>query len=162
MSESDGGRPSIETLLRHRRVALDANVLIALLEDPTRRGEAAARILDAIDEGTLEGVAATIVVTEVLSGPARAGDATGFELLADQLREASLRYVPVSIEVAEDAAWLRTGRALSFPDALHLAAARAAGATAFVTNDRRIRSTQQLEVVYLDDLVAETDPVSGA
>jgi hypothetical protein len=32
--------------------------------------------------------------------------------------------------------------------------ARAAGATAFVTNDRDIRSSNALEVVYLDDLVA--------
>ena len=30
--------------------------------------------------------------------------------------------------------------------------ARAAGATAFVTNDRRIKSRPGLEVLYLDDL----------
>jgi hypothetical protein len=33
-----------------------------------------------------------------------------------------------------------------------LACARAAGATAFITNDRRIRGSAKLEVVYLDEL----------
>jgi len=53
----------------------------------------------------------------------------------------------------QDAAWIsgRTGAGL--PDAVHLACARAAGATAFLTNDRRIRSRPTLEVVYLDDLL---------
>lgn len=39
-------------------------------------------------------------------------------------------------------------------DAIHLATARAAGATALVTNDRRIRSVPRLEVIYLDDIAA--------
>jgi hypothetical protein len=35
---------------------------------------------------------------------------------------------------------------------IYLASARQAGATVFVTNDRRIRSMPQLEVSYLDEL----------
>ena len=41
---------------------------------------------------------------------------------------------------------------MALADAIHLASARAAGATAFVTNDRRIRGSAKLEVIYLDDL----------
>jgi predicted nucleic acid-binding protein len=47
---------------------------------------------------------------------------------------------------------------MSLADAVHLATARAAGATAFVTNDRRIRGSTKLAVVYLDDLDAASDP----
>jgi predicted nucleic acid-binding protein len=43
---------------------------------------------------------------------------------------------------------------IGIEDAVHLASARNAGATIFVTNDRRIRSIPRLAVVYLDDLVA--------
>ncbi len=46
---------------------------------------------------------------------------------------------------------------MALADAMHLASARAAGATAFVTNDRRIRGSSKLEVIYLDDLEAVTD-----
>jgi len=49
-----------------------------------------------------------------------------------------------------EAAILRGSTPLSTADAIHLATARLAGATAFVTNDRRIRSTPGLEVLYLD------------
>jgi predicted nucleic acid-binding protein len=41
---------------------------------------------------------------------------------------------------------------MSLADAVHLASARAAGATAFITNDRRLRGSAKLEVIYLDDL----------
>jgi predicted nucleic acid-binding protein len=51
-----------------------------------------------------------------------------------------------------DAAVIGGIRGLSLADAVHLACARAAGATAFVTNDRRIRGSRKLEVVYLDEL----------
>ena len=161
MSVSGGGQPSPDLLRGHRRVAIDANVLIALFEDPTRRGEVAARLLDAFETGEAEGLAASIVLTEVLAGPARAGDVAGFELLADELRSASLKYVAISAEIATDAAWYRATRSIAFADALHLASARAAGATAFVTNDRRIRSVPQLDVIQLDDLVDEPEPTTA-
>lgn len=70
------------------------------------------------------------------------------------MRDLGFRIVSMDASVAEDAAWIRGQTGLSLPEAVHLAAARAGGATAFVTNDRRIKSRPGLEVVYLDDLVA--------
>jgi predicted nucleic acid-binding protein len=63
-----------------------------------------------------------------------------------------LRIEPLSAEIAVDAAIIRGSRRIVLADAIHLATARAAGATAFVTNDRRLRGSVKLEVVYLDDL----------
>jgi predicted nucleic acid-binding protein len=40
------------------------------------------------------------------------------------------------------------------PDAIHLACARRAGVTAFVTNDGRMPALSQLDIVVLDELVA--------
>lgn len=63
-----------------------------------------------------------------------------------------LDLMPLTTDLAADAAALiGTGRG-AVADAVHLATARAAGATAFVTDDRRIRSTPRLDVVYLSDL----------
>jgi predicted nucleic acid-binding protein len=56
-------------------------------------------------------------------------------------------------DLAGDAAVIRGIRGMSLADAVHLASARAVGATAFVTNDRRLRGSSKLEVVYLDDLL---------
>ena len=148
-------RSSIERLLSgHRRVALDSNVLIYLVEGATGRGEIAGRVVSTLLAQGTEMVLATIGLSEVLTGPARAGDVVGFESLADELRGMGLRLVPLDASIAEDAAWLRGRAQLDLVDAIHIASARAAGATLFLTNDRGIPSVPKLEVACLDDLVA--------
>lgn len=149
-------RPSsIERLLSdHRRIALDSNVLIYLLDTGGPRADAVARIVDEIEVGRVDAVFSTVGLVEVLTGPARTGEAAAFEVMADQLRSLRLEIVALGAGVAEDAAWVRGRGRLDLGDAIHLATARAAGATAFVTNDRHIRSSSALEVVYLDDLLA--------
>ena len=141
-------------LARHRRIGLDSNILIYLLETSGPLADAAARIVDAIDAGTTEAVLSTVGLIEILAGPARAGDAAAFELTADALRDLLIGVVSLDRATAEDAAWIRGSLGIGLEDAVHLASSRNAGATAFVTNDRRLRSIPRLEVVYLDDLVA--------
>jgi predicted nucleic acid-binding protein len=146
-------RDSIRQVLdRHRRLALDSNILIYLLEGDDARAEPVARIVDAIGDGRVEGVLATVGLSEVLVGPARRGDAAEFEMTAATIRTLGFRLQALDAETAEDAAWIRGMSGADLPDAIHIASARAAGATALVTNDRRIRSRPGLEVLYLDDL----------
>ncbi len=141
---------------RHRRIAFDSNVLIYLIERSDARAEAVASVIDDLAASGSTGVLASIGVAEVLAGPARKDDPVGFEMLASALRDLGFGNPVLDRVAAEDAAWIsgRTGARL--PDAVHLACARAAGATAFLTNDRRIRSRRGLEVVYLDDLIDST------
>lgn len=141
-------------LAGHHRIGLDSNVLIYLLETNGPLAEAAARIVDAIEAGKVEAVLSAIGLVEILAGPAGAGDATAFERTAEALRDLSVRVLGLDRSVAEDAAWMRGSLGIGLADAVHLATARKAGATAFVTNDRRIRSIPRLEAVYLDDLAA--------
>ncbi len=151
MSESVASTRDLTT--RHHRIAFDSNVLIYLLERNDARAAAVASVIDDLAAAGSTGVLASIGVIEVLAGPARADDAVGFEMLAAALRGLGFVSPALDAATAEDAAWIsgRTGARL--PDAIHLACARAAGATALLTNDRRIRSRRGLEVVYLDDLV---------
>jgi predicted nucleic acid-binding protein len=141
-------------LARHRRIAIDSNLLIYLLGGDPGRADVSAVIVDLVGTGAMEGVLATIGLAEALVGPASRGDTVRFEESAATMRDLGFRIVSLDAAVAEDAARIRGQTGLSLPDAVHLASARAGGATAFVTNDRRIRSRPGLEVVYLDDLVA--------
>lgn len=144
---------SIERLLSgHRRVALDSNVLIYLVEGASGRGEIAGRLIGALLELGIEMTIASIGLSEILTGPARAGDVGGFEALAGELRGMGLRVVALDTSIAEDAAWLRGRAGLDLVDSIHVASARAAGATLFLTNDRGIPPSPQLEVAYLDDI----------
>ncbi len=152
MSENDSGR--ISALTGHRKIALDSNVLIYLIETRGALADAAASIVDAVATGRVMAVMSAIGLVEILVGPARRGDAIAFESTADALRDLPIEVTALDSMVAEDAAWIRGAAGVGVEDAVHLATARSAGATAFVTNDRRLRSIPNLEVVYLDELVA--------
>lgn len=138
---------------RHRRIAIDSNVLIYLLEDHPVLAEPAAALVDAVAERRLEGVMASLALSETLVGPARADDGARFELAAATIRDLGFEVVPLDADVAVEAAWIRGRTGATMPDAVHLASARAAGATAFVTNDRRLPGTDDLEIVVLAHLV---------
>jgi predicted nucleic acid-binding protein len=138
---------------RHRIVGIDSNVFIYLLEQPGPLAERAGDLLDAIAATEAEGVMATLTLTEACSGPAKAADPAMVERYADELTSLeNVRVVPLTADLAVDAAVLRGSSTTSLADAIHLASARHAGATAFVTNDRRIGSISRLEVVYLDEI----------
>jgi predicted nucleic acid-binding protein len=117
-------------------------------------------VIDAIEEHGMRATMATLGQVEVLTGSARAGDPADFERAAQGVRTVGLHFQPLTEAIAEDAAWLRGKSSLKLADAVHLASARAAGATAFITNDRRIGSHPRVEVFYLDDLVLE-DPAAA-
>jgi predicted nucleic acid-binding protein len=140
---------------RHRRVALDSNVIVYLLEAVEPWASAARNVLGAIEAGRLGGVISTIGLAEVCAGPATLGDLALVERYVEAIGSIpGLRIQPITAEVAADAAIIRGVRGMSLADAMHLAAARASGATAFVTNDRRVHGSPRLEVVYLDELTA--------
>ncbi len=140
-------------LAGHSRVGVDSNVLIYLLEGSGPLADAAGQLLDAMALGRLEGVLATLAIAEVGSGPARGGDAAMVERYADELTSLEgVRVLPLARDVAVEAAVIRGNSSLAIADAAHLATARLGGATAFVTNDRRIASIPGLEVVYLDEI----------
>lgn len=148
------GKPwSVATLIQtHHRIALDANVLIYLLDGHEALGPRAAVVVDAIEAGDVAGYLATIGQVEILAGAARVGDAALFERQAEEIRSLGLRFVPLTAEVAEEAGWLRGGAGVGAADAIHIASAKVAGASVIVTNDRRMSPRPGLDIAYLADL----------
>ena len=154
---SDRGWQVESLAAAHHRIGLDSDVLIYLVDAVQPSAARASAIVDAVEQGLLRASMSALAHAEILVGPARAGDAARFEQTASELRDIAIDIVPVTVEIAEDAAWLRGRGAAHLIDAIHLATARA-HATAFITNDRRIRSTAGLAIFHLDDLELEPDP----
>lgn len=145
----------LELCKRHPRIALDVNVLIYLFEDAGALADVGQALLDAAEHGRIAVVLASIGLAEICAGPARHGDLALVERYAEVLTSMpGLRIQALTAGVAVDAAVIRGMRGIGLADAMHLAGARAAGATAFVTNDRRVRGSPRLEVIYLDELAA--------
>ena len=146
----------------HRRIAIDSNVFIYLAEQDPLHADRAAAVVDAVANGAVSGSLSVVGVAEVLLGPATRGELVAVEQMASEIvATPNLRVVAVTPEIAVDAAVIGGLRRLKLADAIHLASARAIGATAFVTNDRRLRSAAHLQVIYLDDLELDGDPIAG-
>jgi predicted nucleic acid-binding protein len=144
---------SASVLGRHKRIAVDSNVLIYLFEDSGELADKAGELLDWIGEGRAEGAMATLAIAEICSGPAAAGELALVERYADELGSLeNVQLVALTADLAADAAVLRGSGSLTLADAIHLASARHAGASAFVTNDRRIKAIAKLDVIYLSEI----------
>jgi len=64
-----------------------------------------------------------------------------------------LSIVELSRDVIDRGSELRASHGLRVADALQIAACLASGATAFVTNDLRLRRIQEVEIIMLNDFI---------
>jgi predicted nucleic acid-binding protein len=107
-----------------------------------------------MDTGELRCVTSELTVLEVTVLPLRAGEgalADRYESLLTTSR--GLTLIPIDREQLYLAARLSARCAgLRTPDAIQLAAALGAGATAFVTNDRALPRVGGLEIVQLGEV----------
>lgn len=138
-------------------VALDTSPFIYHLEDVAPYSDLTSALFQWISRSRGHAVTSTLTLLEVLVGPYRARDeARVNEFYARLTTFPHLEWMPPSLEIADRAAGLRAAHGLRVPDAIQLATARAAGATLFLTNDRRLPSFDDVEVVMLDDFRTRT------
>lgn len=139
------------------KVALDTSPFIYHLEDVAPYSDLTEALFLWITRPGRQAVTSTLTLLEVLVGPYRARDeARVNEFYARLTTFPHLDWIPVSLEIADRAAGLRAAHGLRVPDAIQLATARAAGATLFLTNDRRLPSFDDVEVLRLDDFRTRT------
>jgi predicted nucleic acid-binding protein len=140
--------PGTGPLAGHATVGVDSNVFVYLFESSGPIGQAAAAAVDALTGRRV--IFATVGLLEVLGGPARAGDAALMERYVDEIRSLDgMKIVDLDADIAFSAALHRGRAAMSLGDAIHVATARASGATAFITNDRGLRPITGLEIIPL-------------
>jgi predicted nucleic acid-binding protein len=144
-----------EQLDEHRVVGLDTSVFIYHLEAHPRYAPLTHELLAGIEAGRQAAVTSTITIMELTVHPWRLGRpavARHYEALLAHFPH--LQLVDVTRHVARRAAQLRAGYDLRPADALQVATALIHGATAFCTNDRRLRClASELDVVVLDDFL---------
>lgn len=134
-------------------IGLDTAPLIYFMEENPDYIGTVAPFFEAFDRGEFSLVTSTVTLAEVLVRPFR----MGVHALADEYRELILRTdgldtLPVSPAIAELAAKLRADHGLRTPDAIQVATALHAGATAFLTNDARIPAISGISILVLDKL----------
>ncbi|HEV7517971.1 MAG TPA: type II toxin-antitoxin system VapC family toxin [Thermoanaerobaculia bacterium] len=130
--------------------AVDSMLFVYHFENNERFGPVAGRLLAAAEAGRCRLVASVLARLEVLVVPKRHGR----EDLCQRYRDLfdsfpNLTVLPIGPEIAEIAAGLRATHSIRTPDALHLATAIHGGAKAFVSEDRRLKKVEGIEVMEL-------------
>ena len=145
-----------ERLEGHDVVGLDTNVFIYHLEAHPRYLPLTQELLDGFQQGQRTAVTSTVTVMELTVRPWRVGrPAVAREYEALLVHFPNLILADVTREVARHAAQLRAGYRVRPADALQAATALVYGATAFVTNDRRLtRLENVLDVIVLEDIAS--------
>jgi uncharacterized protein len=135
-------------LADHAAVGVDSNVFVYLFESSGPLGRAAEAAVDALVGRRV--IFASVGLLEVLGGPARADHPALMERYVDEIRSMDgIRIVDLGPDIAFAAALSRARSGMTLGDAIHVATARAAGATAFITNDARIRAADGLQIIPL-------------
>ena len=131
-------------------VGLDTAPLIYFVEEHPVYLRILDPFFEAMGRGDIRVVTSTITLTEVLVHPYKRGD----RALADQyslmlLDTKNLETLPVSPEIAAEAARIRAMRGAKTPDAIQLATALTGKATTFLTNDAGIATIPGLQLLGL-------------
>ena len=148
-----------ERLAACRRICFDSAPLIYFIEEhPTYFG-VLLPLFERLAGGSLDGFTSTIALSEVLVKPleqSRADLVLAFMHLLTKSR--GFTVFPVDRHVARTGAELRAGpKKLRAPDALLLATAVLHDADVFLTNDANLRRREEVNVVFLGDLVGEVE-----
>ena len=129
-------------------VTVDTAPIIYFLQDHPVFAPVFAPIFEAAERGELGIVISAITLTEVLTGPLKAGD----EVSASRYREALTRspgweLLPVSEEVAATAARFRAEFGLRTPDAIQIATTVVSRSHALITSDKAFKKVRGIMVL---------------
>lgn len=135
------------------RIYLDTNIVIYALEGYREFAPALVSLFQAIDENKIKAVTSELTLAESLVKPLMIGNRVIENVYLDMLQtSASFQVVAISRQILIEAARLRAkSRLLSLPDAIHFATAQLNECQTFLTNDKRLRSVSDFNVVILSE-----------
>jgi predicted nucleic acid-binding protein len=136
------------------RIGVDTAIFIYFIEAAPVWLKLIVPLFRAADDGKIELVTSSVTLLEVLVVPYRANNealAARYEALLTNSR--GIRLVDVTRDQLRLASRLRALTGLRTPDALQLSAAREAGCSAFLTNDRRLPTVPSLRILQLASYV---------
>lgn len=145
-----------EDLSAHSIIGIDTAPFIYLWERHPQYAPLSEALFRYLKRPDVQGITSMITLIEACVQPKRRGrqdliDAYEHALLDSQ----QVRTLLIDAPLARRAVGLRATLNLRVPDALQMAAALQAGATLFVTNDRRLTAVRQIQVLLLDDYLAQ-------
>ena len=147
------GAAALERFLKqHRTIGLDTSILIYFIEANPLYGPLAAQVFEWMEAGKVNGVCSTLTLLEVLVQPYRRHDEERAGQFYGLLTTyPHLRWIPLSLEIADLGARLRATYRLKTPDSILIATGLHSEATGFIGNDADMKRVSELDVLVLGE-----------
>jgi predicted nucleic acid-binding protein len=137
------------------KLYIDANILIYLVEESKIFNESVIVALREAQTRRIRIFTNEISVTECLNGAYRSGFQSLARRYLDMFNDKGfLSLIPIHFTICLEGARIAAETRLKTIDALHLASATHAGCDAFLTNDARFRSNEDIRVLQLSQFLA--------
>jgi predicted nucleic acid-binding protein len=139
---------------KHMVIGLDTTPFIYYIEEIAPYADLLDPVFSLLENHAVRAVTSAVTVAEILTKPFSDKNFS----LADEIKFtlksfASLAVVSIDEKLAEAAALIRARYTIRLPDALQVAAAIQGEATLFLTNDKRIKKVDAVEVLVLSDFL---------
>jgi predicted nucleic acid-binding protein len=139
---------------KHKIIGLDTAPFIYYIEDVAPYADLLDPVFALLENHTVRVVTSTVTFAEILAKPFADKNFP----LADEIKFTlksftSLSVVSIDEKLAETAALMRARYSIRLPDALQLAAAIQGEATLFLTNDKRVKKLDTVQVLVLADFL---------
>ena len=139
---------------KHRIIGLDTAPVIYYIEDIAPYADLLDPVFTLLENHALRAVTSTVTFAEILTKPFADKNFS----LADEIKFtlksfSSLSVALIDEKLAEAAALIRARYTIRLPDALQVAAAIQGEATLLLTNDKRIKKVDAVEVLVLSDFL---------
>lgn len=133
----------------------DTNILLNAKNVNESHSIHSLQILDAVEDGSIQGIISVISIAELCTGYYSQGDKTGKEeLLAHLISTKGFAIVDLDLEIADAAARIRADTGLRLPDAIIIATGLAKGAKYIVTHDKELnKASHYLEAVSSKEML---------
>jgi predicted nucleic acid-binding protein len=139
---------------KHKAIGLDTAPFIYYIEDVAPFADLLDPIFNLLEKHAVRAVTSTVTLAEILTKPFADKNFS----LADDIKFtlksfSSIAVASIDEKLAEAAALIRARYAIRLPDALQLAAAIQGEATLFLTNDKRVKKVDAVEVLVLSEFL---------
>jgi predicted nucleic acid-binding protein len=136
-------------------VVLDTNILLNAKNVDEQYSTHSLQILDAVEDGLIQGVISIISITELCTGYYFKKDRKGKEeFLAHLISTRGFVVADLDLGIADEAAKIRADAGLKLPDAVIIATGLAKGAQYIVTHNKELKKAgNYLEVVSSKELL---------
>ena len=144
-------RRAVET---HKIIGFDTAPFIYFIEDVAPYADLLEPAFSLLENHRLRAFTSTVTLAEILTKPLAEKKYALVDEIKFTLKTLSaLTMVAIDEKLAEAAALIRARHGIRLPDALQIAAALQGEATLFITNDKRTKKVDAIEVLVLSDFL---------